>query len=307
MPRGRHNRKHVKKGSHGFFLLLISMTAALILGFFLSPLVIKWIDKDFSSPVLTDFSQTLQTTKDYFQQSFSFLTEFVTAKSGDAKQEEQKTTDQSKSAANTENQTAKPEQEQPSVQKPAASYLLQFAAYEVKSIRVATIASEERAKTELITLAEKGFSASVVRSGEYAAVQVGAFLSEAEAKPSLLQLQADDYPDAYLTSWQIKSTSVKRNYAEQALDPIGNAVQGLDAALAASLSAESSVKPEVIRQRVEALQNAPVQFSRQEQQTLWQQSLQGLLTYLQDSGTEKSNQRLQLIEAILTLRSWCTP
>ncbi|MCE5195641.1 MAG: SPOR domain-containing protein [Negativicutes bacterium] len=306
MPRGRHHKKPAKKGFRGFSLLLISMTAALILGFFLSPLVIRWIDKDFSSPVLSDVSQTLQTAKNYFQRYFSFLTEFASAKSSDHRQTEQKPANQANPAAKTESQAAKPEQQQPGVQNPAASYLLQFAAYEVQSIRVATIASEERAKAERAALAEKGFSAGIVASGEYVAVQVGAFLSEAEAEPYLLQLKAEGYNDAYLTPWQIKSVGVKRNFAEQKQDAIGNAVQEFDAILAAGLSAEPAAQPEVIRQRAEALQTMPVQFSRPEQQTFWQQSLQVLLTYLQDNGTNQSNQRLQLIEAVLTLRSWCT-
>ena len=158
--------------------------------------------------------------------------------------------------------------------------------------------------TEIETLTEKGFSARAAASGQYVAVQVGAVLDDAEAESLLLQLQAIGYQDAYITKWQIKAESAKRIFADQSADPIGKAVQDFDAALAESMSAVIPPNIESIRQRVQTLQNTQLQFNRQEQLTLWQKSISELLAYLQSESTEKSNQRLQLIEAVLTMRGW---
>lgn len=309
MPRGRHNKKHTIKGFRGLFILLFSMTAALILGFFLSPMVIQLIDKDYSNPILVDFSQTMQTTTDHFKQYFSFLAERLTANSSGDGKETQGTPEPSASAAETktepkENVPAAEVKSQPEDQNPSASYLLQFAAFEVKCIRVATIASQDRAMTEVETLAEKGFSARVSASGQYVAVQVGAALDDAEAERLLLQLQANGYQDAYILKWQVKAESAKRIFADQSADPIGKAVQDFDAALAESMSAAVPPNIESILQRVQALQNTQLQFNKQEQLTLWQESISELLDYLQNESSERSNQRLQLIEAVLTMRGW---
>jgi len=186
------------------------------------------------------------------------------------------------------------------------TYLLPFAAFEVKCIRVATIASQDRAMTEVETLAEKGFTARAAASGQYVAVQVGAVLDDAEAESLLLQLQANGYQDAYITKWQIKAESAKRIFADPSADPTGKAVQDFEAALADSMSAVIPPNKESILQRVQTLQNTQLQFNKQEQLTFWQESISELLAYLQSESTEKSNQRLQLIEAVLTMRGWFT-
>lgn len=309
MPRGRHNKKNAIKGFRGLFILLLSMTAALILGFFLSPMVIQLIDKDYSNPILVDFSQTMQSTTDHFKQSFSFLADRLLVISGADSKEAQGASEPLTSAEETktepkESVPAAEEKPQPEVQNPSESYLLQFAAFEVKCIRVATIASQDRAMTEVETLTEKGFSARAAASGEYVAVQVGAVLDDAEAERLLLQLQANGYQDAYILKWQIKAESGKRVFADQPEYQIGKAVEELDADLAEMMSAAVPPNIESIRQRVQTLQNTQLQFSRQEQLTLWQESLKKMQAYLLNESTEKSNQRLQLIEAVLTMRGW---